>query len=202
MLMTLGGPIYCMQLFTLARNLDASLLCTDYGRNGYEKPNQRSSRLEDWGDPAYLAAVGRQRARLARDGIKISKLVVVGVSYSGYADAELVATHPELRPDALVVVDSYLDLAARFRALPRYHPTRREMMKALGGTPDQKPAVYAARSPSHHLDGLARAIRSGMKLVVVWTSDPRNGRSSAARHAQRRRTRSGSPGLRRSWAGR
>ena len=172
MLMTLGGPIYCMQLFTLARNLDASLLCTDYGRNGYEKPNQRSSRLEDWGDPAYLAAVGRQRARLARDGIKISKLVVVGVSYSGYADAELVATHPELRPDALVVVDSYLDLAARFRALPRYHPTRREMMKALGGTPDQKPAVYAARSPSHHLDGLARAIRSGMKLVVVWSVRP------------------------------
>jgi hypothetical protein len=93
----------------------------------------------------------------------------VGVSYSGFANAELVATHPEMRPDALVVVDSYLDLTARFRALPLGHETRKEIITALGGTPDALPDVYAARSPSHHLDGLAAAIRAGMRFVDVWS---------------------------------
>ena len=37
LLLTVGGPIYCMQLRTLARRLDASLLCTDYGPNRYEQ---------------------------------------------------------------------------------------------------------------------------------------------------------------------
>jgi len=169
LLMTLGGPIYCRQLTNLARNLGASLVCGDYGKNGYEGVGGRAARLEDWGDPAYLDAVAKLPAALRRSGVKISKLVVVGVSYSGFANAELVATHPELRPDALVVVDSFLDLTARFRALPLGHETRKEMVTALGGTPDTVPEVYAARSPSGHLDGLAKAIRAGMRFVDVWS---------------------------------
>jgi hypothetical protein len=98
--------------------------------------------------------------------------VVIGVSYSGYADAELVATHPEMRPAALVIVDSYLDLRARYEALPPNHATRTEITSVLGGTPAQQGAAYDARSPSHHLQGLAEAIRHGMKLVVVWSLAP------------------------------
>jgi pimeloyl-ACP methyl ester carboxylesterase len=167
--MTLGGPIYCRQLVHLATAVDASLACADYGPNGYEAPGQRAGRLEDWGDPAYDAAVAQLSGRLRRDGVKISKLVLVGVSYSGFANAELVASHPELNADALVVVDSYLDLAARYRAIYPGHPTQTEIVTALGGTPDERPDAYAARSPSHHLATLAAELKRGLQLVVVWS---------------------------------
>ncbi|MDE3070258.1 MAG: hypothetical protein KGJ43_05970, partial [Acidobacteriota bacterium] len=124
LLLTLGGPTYCAQLRNLARHLGASLACTDYGPNRYETVGQRSGRLEDWGDPQYLADVARVPGDLRRQGVRISQLIIVGVSYSGFANAELVATHPELHPAALVVVDSYLDLPARYDALPATHETR------------------------------------------------------------------------------
>ncbi len=158
-----------MQLENLARHLDASLACTDYGPNHYEGVGGRALREEDWGDPAYDAAVARVPGELRAQGLRFSSLIVVGVSYSGYADAELVATHPELHPSALVVVDSFLDLPARYAALPLHHETRSEIDRVLGGTLAERPRAYAARSPSHHLGGLAAAIRNGMKLVVVWS---------------------------------
>jgi hypothetical protein len=172
LLMTVGGPIYCMQLRHLARYLDASLLCTDYGPNRYERPGQRSGRLEDWGDPAYDAAVARLPARIEARGVKVSKLIVVGVSYSGFANAELVASQPQLHPAALIMIDSYLDLAARFDALPPNHVTRTEIIRAVGGTPAQVPDAYAQRSPSHHLATLAADIRSGMRFIDVWSVAP------------------------------
>jgi hypothetical protein len=46
------------------------------------------------------------------------------------------------------------------------------MERVLGGTLAQRPAAYASRSPSHHLDGLARAIRGGMAFVDVWSLAP------------------------------
>ena len=172
LLLTLGGPIYCQQLENLAHNENASLACTDYGPNRYEGAGGRAGRLEDWGDPRYLARVAKLPAKLRAEGVKISKLVLVGVSYSGFANAELVALHPEIHADALVVVDSYLDLAARFEALPLHHETRAEMETVLGGTPTTKPAVYRSHSPSHHLLGLAEAIHHGTHLVVVWSTSP------------------------------
>lgn len=172
LLMTLGGPVYCAQLRTLARNVDASLVCADYGPNRYQGPGGRAGRMEDWGDPRYLAAVARLPAKLRAQGVQISKLVLVGVSYSGYANAELVAAHPEIGAAALVVVDSYLDLTARFDALPPTHETRTEIETSLGGTPDTRAAEFAARSPSHHLSGLATAIRNGMQFVDVWSTSP------------------------------
>jgi pimeloyl-ACP methyl ester carboxylesterase len=173
LLMTLGGPNYCVQLQTLARNVDASLLCADYGPDRYETPSERAGRLEDWGDPAYDAAAARLPAQLEQSGVQISKLVVIGVSYSGFANAELVATHPELRPAALIVVDSFLDLIARYEALPSYHPTRSEIQTAVGGTPADVPNAYAARSPSHHLAALAAEVRKGMRFVDVWSVSSR-----------------------------
>jgi hypothetical protein len=169
LLLTVGGPIYCMQLRALAHRLDASLLCTDYGPNRYERPGERNGRLEDWGDPAYDAAVARLPAKVEAAGVKVSKLVVVGVSYSGFANAELVASQPRLHPAALVMIDSYLDLAARFNALPLNHPTRAEIENSVGGTPAQVPAAYALRSPSHRLGRLAADIRSGMQFIDVWS---------------------------------
>jgi hypothetical protein len=169
LLLTVGGPIYCMQLRHLARYLDASLLCTDYGPNRYERPGQRNGRLEDWGNPAYDAAVARLPARIEARGVKVSKLLVVGVSYSGFANVELVASQPRLHPAALITIDSYLNLAARFAALPLNHPTRAEIVRAVGGTPAQVPDAYAQRSPSGHLATLAADIRSGMRFIDVWS---------------------------------
>jgi len=168
--LTLGGRTYCGQIYNLQRYVNGSLACTDYGPNRYLGTGQRAGRREDWGDPAYLAAVAKVPAQLRAQGVKISKLVLVGVSYTGYANTELVATHPELRPAALVVVDSYLDLPARYEALPSYHETKKEMESVLGGTLQQVPQHYADRSPSHHLAGLATAIRSGMSFVDVWST--------------------------------
>jgi hypothetical protein len=172
LLLTVGGPIYCMQLRHLAHYLHASLLCTDYGPDRYEKPGERNGRLEDWGDPAYDAAVARLPARIKAGGVKVSKLIVVGVSYSGFANAELVASQPRLHPAALIMIDSYLDLAARFEALPPNHPTRAEILRAVGGTPDQIPSAYVARSPSHRLAALAAEIHAGMRFVDVWSLAP------------------------------
>jgi hypothetical protein len=172
LLLTVGGPIYCMQLRHLARYLHASLLCTDYGPNRYDKPGERNGRLEDWGNPAYDAAVARLPARIEAHGVKVSKLVVVGVSYSAFANVELVASQPRLHPAALVMIDSYLDLATRFDALPLNHPTRAEIVRALGGTPEQVPDAYAQRSPSHHLGTLAADISAGMRFVDVWSLAP------------------------------
>jgi len=172
LLMTLGGPVYCGQLFELAAYLDASVACADYGRNGETSGLTRSKRLEDWGDPAYLAAAARLPARLEKQGVKVSELVLMGASYAGYANAELVATHPGLRPRALIVVDSFLDLPERYSALAPGQATQVEIVKALGGTLTEQPNLYAARSPSHHLDGLATAIRGGMRFVDLWSTGP------------------------------
>ena len=170
LLMTLGGPVYCGQLFELAAYVGASVLCADFGRNGELSGLSRSKRVEDWGDPTYLAAVARLPLRLEDEGVKVSELVLIGASYAGYANTELVATHPELRPRALIVVDSFLDLPERYLALPVGQETRTEMQKVLGGTLAQRIGVYESRSPSHHLDGLAAAIRGGTRFVDLWST--------------------------------
>ncbi len=169
-LMTVGGSTYCVQLAALARNVRASLVCTDYRANRYLARGERSGRQMDWGDPAYLAEVAQVPMRLRAQGVKIAQLVLIGVSYSGFANTQLVATHPELRPSALIMVDSYLDLPARYRALPLGHETKAELERAMGATLAGRPQEYAQRSPSNNLAGLAKAIRGGMRFVDVWST--------------------------------
>ncbi|HEY8030735.1 MAG TPA: hypothetical protein VIE38_14665 [Gaiellaceae bacterium] len=169
LVLTLGGPVYCGQAAPLARRLHATLLCPDYGANGERSGATRARRVEDWGDPRYLDAVARLPRELASEGVRISELVLVGASYAGYAAAELAATHPWLRPRALIIVDSFLDLPARFSALLPTQPTRAEMIRVLGGTLKQRPHTYEQRSPSRHLAGLAAEMRHGMLLVDVWS---------------------------------
>lgn len=169
LVITLGGPVYCGQVTAIVNYLHASLVCPDYGRDGERSGASRARRVEDWGNPAYLDAVARIPDQLERKGLKVSELILVGASYAGYAAAELVATHPGLHPRALVIVDSFLDLRARFRALAPGQPTRTEMIHVLGGTPAQRPRAYATRSPSAHLAGLAAAVEHGTRFVDVWS---------------------------------
>ena len=89
--------------------------------------------------------------------------MLAGVSYSGYAVAVLAAKHPALRPDRLVIVDSYLDLETRRSHLADSHETAREIDRETGGTA----AALLRRSPS--IAGLVQLIRTGTDVRVVWT---------------------------------
>ena len=160
-MVTTGGWAYCEQLRPLARRTGYTLLCGRYARDGYTGPGLRSRRRLDWGDPRYLARLAATAKALNRS--VGGRLLLVGVSYSGFGVATLATHHPELRPDRLIVIDSYFDLAARRRRLPDRHETAREIDLVTGGSP----AELTRRSASP--EGLARLLRAGTRLTVVWS---------------------------------
>jgi hypothetical protein len=161
LIVTSGGWAYCEQMRPLARRARYTLLCGRYAEDGYTGLGLRDRRHLDWGNPAYLDALAASaQAEHRRTG---GRLVLAGVSYSGYGVAVLAARHPELRPDQLVVVDSYFDLVARRRALPPLHTTAREIDDETGGTTE------ALSRRSVEPAALARLVRGGTHLSVVWT---------------------------------
>ena len=94
------------------------------------------------------------------------ELVLIGVSYSGYGVATLASHHPELRPDRLIAIDTYLELVPRRAALPASHQTARDIDAETSGAKSE----LAARSVS--AAGLARLVRTGTSLSVIWTISP------------------------------
>ena len=164
LLVTTGGWAYCLQVQKLARRTRFELLCGRYVKDGYTGPGLRSQRHLDWGDPAYLADLAVQVAAVhARIG---GSLVLLGISYSGFGVATLASHHPELRPDALIVIDSFLDLVARRRQLPAGHVTAHEIDAETGGS------LAALRVRTVSVAGLARLVRQGTVLTVVWSTSP------------------------------
>ncbi len=96
----------------------------------------------------------------------------------------LVARHPRLLAGA-AAMDSVTDLARRYRQLPGLAcgaacrrkwiipygvVLQRTMRREIGGTPEQAPGRYAARSPQA-LAG--RIARSGVPLQVWWSTRDR-----------------------------
>jgi pimeloyl-ACP methyl ester carboxylesterase len=160
-MVTTGGWGYCEQVRKLAHNTGYELLCGRYDKDGYVGPGLRSQRHLDWGNPAYLGELARAVAAAHRQ--VGGELVLVGVSYSGFGVATLASHHPELRPDRLVVVDSYLDLVARRNHLPDNHETAREIDAEVGTSQ----AALQQRSVS--VPGLARLARTGTRLTIVWS---------------------------------
>ena len=160
-LATSGGWAYCVQAQPLARHLHLTLVCGRYIRDGYTGPGLRHDRWLDWGNPAYLSELAATIARVHRRTGGV--LVLAGVSYSGYAVGVLAARHPELRPDRLVIVDSYLNLQARRSHLADSHETAREIDRETGGTA----TALMRRSPN--IAGLVQLIRTGTDVRVVWT---------------------------------
>jgi len=159
---TTGGWAYCLQVQALARREGYTLICGRYFKDGYTGYGLRSRRHLDWGDPAYLADFARKIAALHwRVG---GPLVLIGVSYSGFGVATLASHHPELRPQRLIVIDSFLDLVARRQRLPPTHPTAREIDAETGGSP----AALRARTVS--VGGLATLVRGGTDLTVIWST--------------------------------
>jgi hypothetical protein len=158
---TSGGWAYCEQLRRLARVTGYALLCGTFDEDGYFGPGLRSLRHLDWGNPGYLADLAREiRSAHLRIG---GKLLLIGVSYSGFGVATLASHHPELHPDRLIVLDSFLDLLARRRKLPNSHETAKEIDDETGGS------RAALRRRSVRVAGLARLVRNGMQLTVIWS---------------------------------
>ena len=161
LMVTSGGWAYCEQARPVARRTRHTLLCGTFSEDGYSGPGLRSERHLDWGNPRYLARFAEIIAALhQRIG---GRLVLIGASYAGFGVATLASHHPELRPDRLIVIDSYLDLVARRRALPDSHETARELDREAGTSP------AALRQRSVRIDGLARLVRGGTQLTVVWS---------------------------------
>ena len=161
-MVTTGGWPYCLQLQTLARRERYTLACGRYWKDGYLGYGLRAQRHLDWGDPAYLAAFAEKIGELHR---KIGgELVLVGVSYSGFGVATLASHHPELRPSRVIVIDSFLDLVARRSALPKTHPTAREIDAETGGT------LTSLRARTVSVPGLAKLVEDGTHLIVIWST--------------------------------
>ena len=91
------------------------------------------------------------------------KLVLVGVSYSGFGVATLAAHHPALHPDRLIVIDSYFDLVVRRRLLPEWHETAREIDDEVKRSPT------SLRQRSANARDLTGLVRSGTDLAVIWS---------------------------------
>jgi hypothetical protein len=161
LMVTTGGWPYCLQVQALAKHTGYTLLCGQYYKDHYIDYTLRSQRHLDWGEPGYLASFARKIVALHRS--VGGKLVLIGVSYSGFGVATLASHRPEIRPDRLIVIDSYLDLVARRHALPPTHETAIEIDSETGGSD----AVLQQRSVS--VAGLAQLVRGGMQLAVIWS---------------------------------
>jgi pimeloyl-ACP methyl ester carboxylesterase len=161
LMVTSGGWAYCLQVQALAKNSGYSLACGTYPQDGYTGYGKRDDRHLDWGDPAYLAALAAKvQALHAKVG---GELVLIGVSYSGFDVATLASHHPELRPNRLIVIDSFLDLVERRAALRPNELTAREIDAETGDSDTE------LRSRSVSVDGLARLARGGTSVVDVWS---------------------------------
>ena len=160
-MVTSGGWAYCYQVRKLARQSGFTLICGRYYKDGYLSFDLRADRHEDWGDLAYLASFARKIQALHR---RVGgRLVLIGVSYSGFGVATLASHHPELRPGEVIVLDSYLDLVARRAKTPDSSATAKEIDAETGGS---EPAL---RARSVSVQGLTRLVGSGTRLTVVWS---------------------------------
>jgi pimeloyl-ACP methyl ester carboxylesterase len=161
LMVTTGGWPYCLQLQALARHTRYTLLCGRYFKDGYAGYGLRSQRHLDWGDPAYLASFAHTIEALhSKVG---GRLLLIGVSYSGFGVATLASHHPEIHPGRLIVIDSYLDLVARRHALPPTHQTAIEIDAETGGSDT------ALRQRTVSVAGLAQLVRSGTQFTVIWS---------------------------------
>jgi hypothetical protein len=161
LMVTSGGWAYCQQVRRLARRTKYTLLCGRYWKDGYVGRDLRSRRQLDWGNPRYLDSLAT-KARTLHARVR-GELLLLGVSYSGFGVATLATHHPDLRPDRLIVVDSYFDLVARREHARTASSTALEIDRETGGSTD------ALRRRSARIGDLARLVRRGTRLTVIWT---------------------------------
>ena len=110
-----------------------------------------------------------------------SRIYALGTSMGGQETLLLVVRHPRLLAGA-VAMDSVTDLARRYHQLPGVpcnaacvrrwgapfgRVLQAAMRKEIGGTPEETPQAFAARSASSHVRDLAA---SAVPLQLWWSS--------------------------------
>ncbi len=125
-------------------------------------------------------------------GLRIDRhrIFAIGSSMGGQETLLLVARHPHLLAGA-AALDSATNMAARYRDFALLRDGRRLRHLArleIGGTPEQVPRAYAARSP---LTFARQIARSGVPLHLWWSTRDRivsdqNAESGALYRAIRR----------------
>lgn len=128
--------------------------------------------LYSWGWRGQIDDLGSMPAIVERGlpwlRIDHSRVYAIGSSMGGQETLMLAARHPRLLRGA-AALDSATDMTARYRAFPELRDGARLQQLArieIGGTPDQVPRAYAARSPI----SLARELAfSGVPLHLWWS---------------------------------
>jgi poly(3-hydroxybutyrate) depolymerase len=116
--------------------------------------------------------------------IDAARIYAVGSSMGGQEALLLVARYPTLLAGA-VAMDSVTDLARRYRQMPAtacdaaclrrhgrpYGPILQQLLaREVGGTPSERPGLYAMRSPMAWVDRIAA---SGVPLQIWWSAKDR-----------------------------
>lgn len=127
-----------------------------------------------WGAPGQIADLARMSFIAARHGVNVDRkrIYAVGGSMGGQETLLLVAKYPHLLAGA-AAFDPATDMALRYRdfaTLPNGSTLRRLARSEMGGTPQQVPQAYAARSPDHYLRALAS---SDVPLQLYWSTRDR-----------------------------
>lgn len=129
--------------------------------------------LYSWGDPGQIRDLARmpQIVAAALPWLRIDpkRIYAVGTSMGGQETLLLAARYPRLLAGA-AAFDAATDLAARYAAFPVLRRGRRLQQLArleVGGTPQSRPAAYAARSPIAQARQLAA---SGVPLQIWWST--------------------------------
>lgn len=128
--------------------------------------------LYSWGYRGQIADLARMPllARAAFPWLTIARRRIYAVGASmGAQEALLLASRSGISLAGVAAFDPVTDLAARYRAWPRTageHALPARARIELGGTPEQVPRAYAARSPAAEL----RAIVSSRVPIELWWS--------------------------------
>jgi hypothetical protein len=134
-----------------------------------------------WGAPGQIADLARMPAIAEAHGVNVDlhRVYAFGGSMGGQETLLLLARYPHLLAGA-AAFDPATDMARRYRdfaSLPHGRMLQRLAREEIGGTPEQVPAAYAARSP----DSYERAIaQSDVPLQLYWSSRDRTIRDQGA----------------------
>lgn len=160
------------------------------GRFVVVSPDGMGERLKNfsYGAPGQIDDLARMPdlAVKALPWLRIDRrrIYALGSSMGGQETLLLVARHPHLLAGA-AAMDSVTDLGRRYRQLPAVACDRRclrrwgkpygevlqsTMSREVGGTPEQNPTAYAARSGLNRAGEIAS---SGVPLQIWWSTEDR-----------------------------
>jgi len=156
----------------LIRPLTGTVVCAQTLRLAVLAPRARGRQLDGvslaWKD--HLDAVW-QLSESLRDDFRLTRVGAGGLSMGGLEALVFAGQHPE-GVGAVWATNPIVDLAQWYRDLSPGDPTAGEpglsslIATEVGGSPDEVPLEYRARSPFDYVDSLAR-----VPVRIAWSSN-------------------------------